>query len=69
MAKFYVLNETGHTTLEATKEEFDRLIKEGYEARTKGGEAVKDFESIPDTVEELIFGQPFVFGMKSRRGN
>ena len=60
--KFHVLNEHGHETLtlepEKVKSEFDRLISEGYyPANPKTGERFDDVGSIPDTVDELIWGK------------
>lgn len=66
--KFYILNKKGHSTLTVEEEkviaEFDKLIKEGYEAVTKEGEKIT---KCPDTVEELVFGKEIKY--TGDRGN
>ncbi|MBA7594657.1 hypothetical protein ES703_45108 [subsurface metagenome] len=60
--KFHVLNKKGDETLTLEKEnitrEFNRLMKNGYEAVTKTGKKIDKIDKIPDTVEELIFSKP-----------
>lgn len=60
--KFHILNKKGDETLTLEKEnitkEFNRLMKDGYEAVTKTGQKIDKIDKIPDTVEELIFSKP-----------
>lgn len=60
--KFHILNKKGDESLVVEKEgitkEFDRLMKQGYEAATKTGQKITKTDEIPDTVEELVFSKP-----------